>query len=127
MAFVGGLKCLIFLNSSQLVKEFITTRKDIWKDHLLHDAIWEGQEVAYEQVVKLRMEGVPIVLCDYRTYQKVAETIGRALARLGDKFPKPEVSVKAQAQAQSSDEAAEISFFEFCNVPGCWCKPIAII
>lgn len=56
-----------------------------------------------------------------------AETIGRALARLGDKFPKPEVSVKAQAQAQSSDEAAEISFFEFCNVPGCWCKPIAII
>ncbi|KAI3803748.1 hypothetical protein L1987_31910 [Smallanthus sonchifolius] len=64
------MKCLVSLNSLELVSEFIQP-EDIWKDYLTSVLGWDGQEIPYERVAKIRIEGVPIVLREDETFRKI--------------------------------------------------------
>ncbi|KAI3730932.1 hypothetical protein L1987_62113 [Smallanthus sonchifolius] len=72
------MKCLISLNSPELVKEFIGN-KETWKDHLISTMIWEGQEMQFERVAKLRMEGIPIVLREEKIFREIAGLYGKVI------------------------------------------------
>ncbi|KAI3800770.1 hypothetical protein L1987_28864 [Smallanthus sonchifolius] len=72
------MKCLISLNSPELVKEFVL-KQDTWKDHLSSAEVWDGQEMPYERVVKLRIEGLPIILWDENYYKEIAGAYGKVI------------------------------------------------
>ncbi|KAI3774420.1 hypothetical protein L1987_48975 [Smallanthus sonchifolius] len=65
------MKCIVSLNSPELVKEFVL-KEELWKECLLSAVVWEGQEIPFERVVKIRMEGLPIVLRDENSYRDIA-------------------------------------------------------
>ncbi|KAI3763198.1 hypothetical protein L1987_53650 [Smallanthus sonchifolius] len=70
------MKCLISLNSPELTKEFVL-KQDTWKDHLSSVEVWDGQEMPYERVVKLRIE--PTILRDENYYKEIAGTYGKVI------------------------------------------------
>ncbi|KAI3763196.1 hypothetical protein L1987_53648 [Smallanthus sonchifolius] len=70
------MKCLISLNSPELTKEFVL-KQDTWNDHLSSAEVWDGQEMPYESVVKLRIEGLPIILRYENYYKEIAGTYGK--------------------------------------------------
>ncbi|KAI3798498.1 hypothetical protein L1987_33775 [Smallanthus sonchifolius] len=72
------MKCLISLNSSELVKEFVLN-KETWKEHLTLVIVWEGQEIPYERVVKIRMDGLPIVLREENFFHEIAGLYGKVI------------------------------------------------
>ncbi|KAI3714201.1 hypothetical protein L1987_72797 [Smallanthus sonchifolius] len=72
------MKCLISLNSPELVKKFIGN-KETWKDHLISTMIWEGQEMQFERVAKLRTEGIPIVLREEKIFREIAGLYGKVI------------------------------------------------
>ncbi|KAI3813879.1 hypothetical protein L1987_18614 [Smallanthus sonchifolius] len=72
------MKCLISLNLPDLLKEFVLNR-DKWKDQLLSAVVWEGQEIVYERMVKLKMDGLPLVLREENTYRGIAGLYGRVI------------------------------------------------
>ncbi|KAI3802224.1 hypothetical protein L1987_30354 [Smallanthus sonchifolius] len=72
------MKCLVSLNSQKLVKEFVL-KEDLWRDRLTSVLVWDGQEIPYERVVKLRMEVLPIVLRDENTFREIAGDFGKVI------------------------------------------------
>ncbi|KAI3695813.1 hypothetical protein L1987_78815 [Smallanthus sonchifolius] len=72
------MKCLISLNSPELTKEF-GLKQDTWKDHLSSAEVWDGQEMPYERVMKLRIEGLPIILRDENYYKEIARAYGKVI------------------------------------------------
>ncbi|KAI3794289.1 hypothetical protein L1987_36918 [Smallanthus sonchifolius] len=72
------MKCLVSLNLPELVRDFVL-KEEIWKDCLVSTIVWDGQELPYERVVKIRIEGVLIVLRDANTYRKIAEAYGTVI------------------------------------------------
>ncbi|KAI3743584.1 hypothetical protein L1987_61294 [Smallanthus sonchifolius] len=79
------MKCLISLNSPELVKEFIGN-KETWKDHLISTMIWEGQEMQFERVAKLQMEGIPIVLREEKIFREIAGLYGKSGNRIDEEI-----------------------------------------
>ncbi|KAI3820444.1 hypothetical protein L1987_07991 [Smallanthus sonchifolius] len=82
------MHCLISLNSPDLVKDFVTNR-DKWKDHLVSAVVWE---INYERVVKLKMNGIPIVLRDEDTFREIVGLSGRIIELFDFSWDKFDVS-----------------------------------
>ncbi|KAI3732047.1 hypothetical protein L1987_63244 [Smallanthus sonchifolius] len=49
------------------------------EDHLVATAIWEGQEMMFERVVKIQMDGIPIVLREEKTFLEFAGLFGKVI------------------------------------------------
>ncbi|KAI3717954.1 hypothetical protein L1987_69906 [Smallanthus sonchifolius] len=57
-------------------------KKEIWKEDLLSVTVWEGQEIPYERVAKISIEGLPILLREEKTYREIARAYGRVIKQL---------------------------------------------
>ncbi|KAI3744526.1 hypothetical protein L1987_57609 [Smallanthus sonchifolius] len=62
-------------------EEFVI-KKDTWKDHLSSVVVWVGQEIPYDRVVKLRIEGLPYVLHEENSYREIAGAYGKVIEPL---------------------------------------------
>ncbi|KAI3792999.1 hypothetical protein L1987_35611 [Smallanthus sonchifolius] len=109
VSFIGGMKCLISLNSPELVKDFVT-KTDVWKDHLSSAVLWEGQEIPYERVVNLRMEGLPIVLREEETYRKIAGLYGKVIEPLDISWDSFDVSAGSLTNTENFATGCKIRF-----------------
>ncbi|KAI3825474.1 hypothetical protein L1987_06964 [Smallanthus sonchifolius] len=59
-------------------EEFVL-KEELWKECLLSAVVWEGQKIPFERVVKIRIEGLSIVLRYENSYRDIAGLYGRVI------------------------------------------------
>ncbi|KAI3816588.1 hypothetical protein L1987_16290 [Smallanthus sonchifolius] len=75
--YIGGMKCMITFLSKEIASDFV--KEGRWKDHFDSMEVWNGDDLELGRIVKLRMEGMPMVLRDEAIFRRIAELFGRAM------------------------------------------------
>ncbi|KAI3712140.1 hypothetical protein L1987_70689 [Smallanthus sonchifolius] len=71
------MKCMITFRSKEIASDFVKEGK--WKDHFDSMEVWNGEDLKLGRIVKLRVEGMPMVLREDANFRRIAELFGRAV------------------------------------------------
>ncbi|KAI3754610.1 hypothetical protein L1987_54397 [Smallanthus sonchifolius] len=64
ISYIGGLRVLFTFKEPHLSNEFMMAKEGVWKDSLASDFIWIGQDIPFDRIACLKVEGVPFMLRD---------------------------------------------------------------
>ncbi|KAI3682988.1 hypothetical protein L1987_83424 [Smallanthus sonchifolius] len=62
ISYIGGLRVLFTFKEPHLPNEFMMAKEGVWKDSLASDFIWTGQDIPFDRIACLKVEGVPFML-----------------------------------------------------------------
>ncbi|KAK1419822.1 hypothetical protein QVD17_29184 [Tagetes erecta] len=84
ISYIGGMKVLISFFNAQEAKNFIELNVASWRNVFSSVVIWDGQEIEVERIVGVNIYGVPLLLRDEATYNKIGRCF--ILTSLGSKI-----------------------------------------
>lgn len=76
LCYVGGLNVFLTFQSSQQVREFLSSKADLWKQWFSSLEIWNGQDVKFERIAWLKIMGVPLQFWDKMVMNSIGEKFG---------------------------------------------------
>ncbi|KAD3068243.1 hypothetical protein E3N88_36123 [Mikania micrantha] len=79
MVYIGGLNSLITFMGSKAAKDFIQNGEHTWKLIFNKVVIWDGQDLPTERIVRINIHGVPLLVRDEATFNRIGERFGRIL------------------------------------------------
>ncbi|KAI3774204.1 hypothetical protein L1987_48749 [Smallanthus sonchifolius] len=79
ISYIGGLRVLLSFKEARQANEFLMAKEDVWKDYLASAFIWSGQDIPFDRIACLKVEGVPFLLRDALVYDKIGEKFDRVV------------------------------------------------
>ncbi|KAM0055854.1 hypothetical protein Hdeb2414_s0006g00210971 [Helianthus debilis subsp. tardiflorus] len=76
ISYLGGLKCMIVFKEKRQALEFIEKEAPLWSSVIAEAVLWRGQNLIYNRLVWLTIEGVPIHLRDNRLFDRIGARFG---------------------------------------------------
>ncbi|KAK9055889.1 hypothetical protein SSX86_026976 [Deinandra increscens subsp. villosa] len=77
ISYIGGVKLLLTFKEGHIARRFLYDQKDGWGRIFTSLKWWDGASQETERIVCLRIMGVPIMIRDDSTFDKIGEMFGR--------------------------------------------------
>ncbi|KAJ0716283.1 putative RNA recognition motif domain, nucleotide-binding alpha-beta plait domain superfamily [Helianthus annuus] len=79
VSYVGGLKLMVVLKDKRSALAFINQWEVMWKDIFTSVVLWQGQDMSYDRLVWLNVQGVPIHLRGSGIFDKIGGLFGKVV------------------------------------------------
>ncbi|KAD4179777.1 hypothetical protein E3N88_28368 [Mikania micrantha] len=76
ISFIGGLKLLCTFKDKNQAHDFISSKKQLWEKDVADVAFWNGQEIPFERLSKLKFTGIPLKYRDDNTFNQLGRLFG---------------------------------------------------
>ncbi|KAK9053190.1 hypothetical protein SSX86_029822 [Deinandra increscens subsp. villosa] len=80
MSYLGGMKVILTFKEGQVARNFMIKQKEGWGRCFSSLRWWNGAEQENERIVQLRIMGVPVMIRDDTTFDKIGEKFGRRVS-----------------------------------------------
>ncbi|KAI3730616.1 hypothetical protein L1987_61788 [Smallanthus sonchifolius] len=79
ISYIGGLQMMFIFKSTLEARNFQTQRESVWKKYFHSLSIWDGEDIPYQRIAGLKIKGVPFILRDTCTFDRIGEVFGRTI------------------------------------------------
>ncbi|KAJ0780355.1 putative nucleotide-binding alpha-beta plait domain superfamily, RNA-binding domain superfamily [Helianthus annuus] len=79
LSYVGGLSVLLTLGNPGIVREIISNHSELLSNTFSRFHVWNGEDLPMEQVVTLRITGVPVHLRENSLFDRIGNLFGRVV------------------------------------------------
>ncbi|KAJ0443202.1 hypothetical protein HanIR_Chr16g0818181 [Helianthus annuus] len=79
VSYLGGLKCMVVLKEKGQAIRLTMNNGEEWEKIVTSAELWKGQDLIYERLLWVRINGVPIHLRDAKTYNDIGGCFGRVV------------------------------------------------
>ncbi|MFS8006524.1 hypothetical protein Hanom_Chr14g01250211 [Helianthus anomalus] len=82
LCYLGGLMCMIVFKEKRQALDFIEKEVASWNSVFTSAVLWKGQDLNYQRLVWLKVDGAPIHLRDEMLYERVVELFGKKIGEV---------------------------------------------
>ncbi|KAJ0682872.1 hypothetical protein HanPI659440_Chr16g0652181 [Helianthus annuus] len=82
VSYIGGLKLMVVLKDKRSALAFINRWEAMWRDVFASAVLWQGQDLPYDRLVWLNVQGVPIHLRGSGLFDKIGGLFGKVVCGL---------------------------------------------